>query len=166
MSLHWWKEVPSWFVVLLSFVICSQLSHGHSCLDIQWIHLLHRGRNFQGQRMFKWVLLGTLGGLGVGEEVVERGVTFWHPHQWGVTALHVEPPVTGVTEQHVLLNAHTHTYTHSKNLVTPCRHVYIVDISTICIFPPNQNCTVLGRSEERENHLQQLSKIVMFVEKQ
>lgn len=29
--------------------------------------------------------------------------TFWHPHERWIAALHVKTPVTGVTEQHVIL---------------------------------------------------------------
>lgn len=37
--------------------------------------------------------------------------TFWHPREGRITALHVEAPITGVTEQHVVLcSVHTHTH--------------------------------------------------------
>lgn len=145
MSLHWWKEVPSWFVVLLSFVICSQLSHGHSRLDVQWIHLLHRGRNFQGQRMLKWVLLGTLGGSGVGDRERRRRSSGEGGLPFGIR-------ISGGS-QHSMWKPRSQesqnnmfSYTHTVNIWSlPAHHVY-AELS----FPPfafNQSCTWTFRRE-------------------
>lgn len=30
-------------------------------------------------------------------------ITFWHSGKWWVTALHVEPSITGVAKKHVIL---------------------------------------------------------------
>lgn len=46
------------------------------------------------------------------EQIMETGyesclITFWHPRERRIAALHVEAPVTGVAEQHVVLQRDT-----------------------------------------------------------
>lgn len=72
--------------------------------------------------------------------------TFWHSGEWWVTTLHMKPPITGVTEQHFILQTITDRlklkqmaiYLHRRNTNNyTCTHEHLQHFSPEL----DRNCT-------------------------